>query len=71
MPLATLQARAQLAEVTFEIYAYRALTEQEAKLAIAAYMVEHPEGFVQGVTYTIFSNIGRDDDEPAKAEIAT
>lgn len=57
----TLQARACFYDITFEIYAYRELAEDEVSRVVAAYIMGNRGGLVKGVTYQIVSDIGSDD----------
>ena len=59
--LLSLKARATFYDITFEIYAYRKLAEDEVNRIVAAYIMGNRGGVVKGVTYKIVSEIGSDD----------
>lgn len=59
-----LQTRVKFNEITFDIYAYRELTDKEATHAVALYIVER-RTLVNGITYRVFSRLGQ---EAADAE---
>jgi hypothetical protein len=56
-----LRARARFYDITFEIYAFRELTQDEVHHIVAAYIMGNRGGVVKGATYKIVSNVGNDD----------
>jgi hypothetical protein len=70
LPSLVLQTSLTLNEITFEIYAHRALCDEEVMRAVAFYIIEHRR-LVKGVTYKVFTTLGEEGEAGLRVERAS